>query len=123
MPSLAIHYNPPGRFRSIGCLATGGMWTTDLANVTCEACKRLYMDRVVGPIDERRQRAREAFYDTLETTHADSAIDEAIATATRVKLTDDVVDRYGGDRFDPTGAARRMVMREVLAACGFEVEE
>ena len=88
----------------------------------------------MSALDERRQRAREAFEDEWNIAPGQidrepwpvrlaAARDEAIETATRVKLTDDVVDRYGGDRFDPTGAARRKVMREVLAACGFEVEE
>lgn len=80
-------------------------------------------------LHDRRQRAREAFDDEVVAgpRHPMVAItaarEAAIETATRVKLTDDVVDRYGGDRFDPTGAARRKVMREVLVACGFEVEE
>lgn len=75
-------------------------------------------------IADRRQRAREAFYDTAGwAADPNDALMEAIEVATQVKLTDDIVQRYGTGRFDPEGHARRSVMREVLEAAGFEVIE
>jgi hypothetical protein len=76
-------------------------------------------------IDDRRQRAREAFSDELLTNVDNEAIDQvhhavdaAIETATRVQITPEAVEAYIGSpgRIDVAFTA-------FLTALGFEVVE
>lgn len=73
----------------------------------------------MSEIAERRQRAREAYYDrvNLIESHDERLLDDAIEVATQVKITDDIVrSAYG--LIDPREMARVM-----FAAAGFEVVE
>lgn len=72
----------------------------------------------MSEIEERRQRAREAFYDVIETTHADSAIEAAIETATRVQITPELLATM-----DPATGNREARLRAAFRAAGFEVVE
>jgi hypothetical protein len=84
---------------------------------------------VTSGIEDRRQRAREAFYDTPGcVADPDSALTPAIEVATQVKITDEAIEAAW--MAQPV-AAREMAemdlddMREVvtaaLTALGFEV--
>ena len=78
----------------------------------------------VSKIEERRQRAREAFADALESGERfTAASEEAIETATRVKITDDAeqaaIEAYGAQQI--TGSMYAAIAA-ALAELGFEVE-
>jgi hypothetical protein len=72
----------------------------------------------VAALRDRRQRARETFHDEWSRRGVClRACDEAIETATRVRVTPELVDAYAtADNIDD-GLAR------AFAAAGFEVEE
>jgi hypothetical protein len=82
----------------------------------------------VTPLDDRRQRAREAYRDALsriETVPSTPAVEEAIETATRVKVTDDII--AAGVHAVAAGPAaspryRNAIIAAFIAA-GFEVED
>lgn len=74
---------------------------------------------------DRRQRAREAYYDrvSLPESHEPAALDEAIETATRVRVTPEIVAALrhvtlarGSEQLSEIAAA-------AFRAAGFEVEE
>lgn len=80
-------------------------------------------ERCASPLDDRRQRAREAFYDGTEPGDVVTirALDGAIETATRARITPEVVAKFrataegwGGDFAD--------ALAEALTELGFEVE-
>lgn len=89
---------------------------------------------MTGPIADRRQSAREAFWDSTLPTRGVAA---AIETATRVKITEDVVKAYGAARRKPgctcspqacphgghVNARRLAGLRAAFEAAGFEVTE
>lgn len=69
---------------------------------------------------DRRQRAREAFWDRYAPEQYDEqlpALTDAIETATRVKITQDIVDAGNGL------PGRYAVIKAAFRAAGFEVEE
>lgn len=77
------------------------------------------------PVVDRRQRAREAYWDARTDGNgmiAPDAVAEAIETATRVKLTPEVAEAFlaapGDDPDDIWGP-----LRAAFRAAGFEVEE
>lgn len=75
---------------------------------------------------DRRQRARESFWDATFDVGAREAAEVAIETATRVKITADVIDA-ASDEFPWWTHDSKNDMREPLIAAfraaGFEVEE
>jgi hypothetical protein len=108
-------------------------WSTVEAEQHDAICER-------NPVAERRQRAREAFEDAMSApspSHAgpllirakvrqDRARDEAIETATRVQVTDEIeraAELAAGDTIhDYDGAEMRRVLIAAFRAAGFEVE-
>lgn len=76
----------------------------------------------LSKIEQRRQRARDAFYgEYTETAPWDPHLNAAIETATRVKITDAAIDAYylaGQSGPDVKGG-----LAAALAELGFEVEE
>ncbi len=83
----------------------------------------------VTPLEERRQRAREAGQDALPPVsdgewsirYSEDAIEAAIETATRVQITDEIEDSVQAARTDVRASAAD-VARAALRAAGFEVE-
>lgn len=75
----------------------------------------------MSELEERRQRAREAFHDTfaLNDRTTSDALDECIETATRVQITPEVIDAYQGTGMPSLKAKLRAAFR----AAGFEVIE
>lgn len=78
-------------------------------------------------IDDRRQRAREAFYDTPGcVADPDTALTEAIETATRVQVSPDVAEAYRVRLRELLGKqtpSDELVLRAAFEAAGFEVVE
>lgn len=81
-----------------------------------------------APLVDRRQCAREAAYDSEpndQTMHYDGgSMEMAIETATRVKITEDIVDAF--KRFAhpaPLEPNIRPALSAAFEAAGFEVEE
>ncbi len=76
----------------------------------------------MSALEGRRQQAREAAQDAApgSGTVAD-AVEAAIETATRVRLTPEIEDSAQAARTDPRATASD-VARAVLRAAGFEVE-
>lgn len=79
----------------------------------------------VSPLEERRQRAREAFHDTFagEMNTTSDALDECIETATRVKITGELIDQLADVTYAGGFETRRALVRAALEALGFEVEQ
>ena len=82
------------------------------------------------PIDDRRQRAREAFWDASAPnllTGATNGIETAIETATRVRITPEIIDAFaegcGDSIHDFYGGDARTGLVAAFRAAGFEVEE
>jgi hypothetical protein len=76
----------------------------------------------------RRQRAREAAHDAapylVRTGPGVAAIDEAIETATRVQITDEVLDAgYPSVLTERDRKLCRPLLAAAFRAAGFEVEE
>jgi hypothetical protein len=68
-------------------------------------------------LDDRRQSAREAFYDTYaDGTYVEvRGVEEAIEVATRVRITQELIDAYSAtDNIDDG-------LRAAFRAAGFEV--
>jgi hypothetical protein len=92
-------------------------------------------ERCVSPLDDRRQRAREAYADLLDesahvagwptavdiSTRRINALNEAIETATRVQITPEVM--RAATRENIHGPVSSEAVRAALAALGFEVVE
>lgn len=81
-------------------------------------------EQAVAALADRRQRAREAFYDGMPARRTESvpaALAEAIEVATRVKITRDIVE--AAELADDDGAAYVNVIAAAFAAAGFEVVE
>ncbi len=76
-------------------------------------------------IEDRRQRAREAFYDTPGcVADPDTALTEAIETATLVKITEEAIEAFDVERNGSTDAGDiRAGLAAALAELGFEVED
>lgn len=76
-----------------------------------------------GPVlADRRQRAREAFHDARAAAaveFAEHGLDEAIETATRVRVTPEIVEASMAEPFITTAEALARAFR----AAGFEVEQ
>jgi hypothetical protein len=130
MIELALHFNPPGSPREIGCSAGGGAWTTALPAVTCPACKRLYTAPATNAaLDERRRRAREVFDAMLhDTAHDEGPIfelgdcaDGAITEATRVRVTPEIM--RAAERENVHGPVSGQAIVAAFRAAGFEVEQ
>jgi hypothetical protein len=73
----------------------------------------------------RRQRATEAYWDDFggphlaaANTHSGHALEQAIHAATRVRITDEMLERIPATRSDAYDLAC-----ELFEAAGFEVEE
>lgn len=92
----------------------------------------------MSELEDRRQRAREAFWDRLAPPRAgdtmpspgevQTALENGIETATRVKVTDEVINEFayawhGAPQDGPPGTRRRAGLTAALRALGFEVEE
>lgn len=84
----------------------------------------------MSEIEARRQRALEAYWDVLGTRSAEVAAQEAIETATRVKITDEAIEAAWNAQ--PVAAQEageidlsdvKRVIAAALAALGFEVEQ
>lgn len=80
---------------------------------------------------DRRQGAREAFWDGVKDDTA-RALDEAVDTAVRVRVTDEILtagygavagQSVGGTEFFPPPRLMRVMVEAALAAAGFMVEE
>lgn len=83
-----------------------------------------------SPLEDRRQRAREAYYDGTEPGDVVTiqALDGAIETATRVRITDEAVAEFGqawhnAPQDGPPGTRRRAALIAALRELGFEVEQ
>lgn len=81
----------------------------------------------MNKIEGRRQRAREAAYDVKEFTPyvkpGAEAVEAAIETATRVKITDETIEAFDVARTGCGNEGIRMGLRAALEELGFEVEE
>lgn len=78
----------------------------------------------MSALEERRQRAREAFWDAVVDVGAREAAEEAIETATRVKITEEAIEAFDIERNGSTDAGNiRAGLAAALAELGFEVEE
>lgn len=79
----------------------------------------------MSALDDRRQAAREAAHDGLDLPDLATrqAIDDAIETATRVRITPEIIDRFmshdegGGCDMDV-----REALTDAFTSAGFEVE-
>lgn len=88
------------------------------------------LHRKVSPLDDRRQRARETFYDMLHDTASDDGpvfelsdcVAGAIETATRVKITPEAVAKFRAVA-EGWGGNFAVSLAVALAELGFEVEE
>lgn len=80
-------------------------------------------DARCDPLADRRQRARETYWDNRQYAET-AALDEAIETATRVNITEDVIAAAVevGDLAQGTKNAWR-TLAAAFRAAGFEVEE
>lgn len=84
---------------------------------------------VTPEIVERRQRAREAFYDRVDMGglgHVSQGLDEALETATRVQITPQIVVAFedlDNERCCDCGIKTAAGLAGVFRAAGFEVEE
>ena len=80
------------------------------------------MAELTDPLADRRQRALEAGWDTDD---RQGGIETAIETATRVKITEDIIDAAYGEV--PWEATERGdvhdIVKAAFRAAGFEVEE
>jgi hypothetical protein len=80
----------------------------------------------MSALEERRQAAREAFYDAAPSNMAAddclSALGEAIETATRVQITSELVGIYTA-AWAASGCNRAAGLKAALESCGFEVEQ
>lgn len=91
----------------------------------------------MSALDDRRQAAYEAGYDAIESggqMPAGAVLDSAIETATRVRITPEIIGRAGSVANDlifhppnvpmPDGNERwRIILAAAFAAAGFEVGE
>jgi hypothetical protein len=87
----------------------------------------------MSAVDDRRQRAREAFWDNGNEDPATlpAAVEAAVETATRVQITPEVIRDFGeawharGESRVPCapGDRRRAGLTAALRALGFEVVE
>lgn len=82
---------------------------------------------VNNELDDRRQRAREAYADEPE-PRTFAAVDAAIEAATRVQITDEAIRDFAqawhaAPQDGPPGARRRAGLAAALAALGLEVVE
>lgn len=81
----------------------------------------------VSPLDDRRQRAREAAHDAATTAapmyELLAAVDAAVETATRVQITREVEAAVRGAFEDHYGGSVRPIIAAALTALGFEVKE
>ena len=80
-----------------------------------------------NPLADRRQRAREAYHDGLaniDTTTGMPAVEDAIETATRVRIDDSIIDaaQNVGAPFLNEHEARDVIAAAFRAA-GFEIEK
>lgn len=78
-----------------------------------------------SPLDERRQRAREAFWDAVVDVGAREAAEAAIETATRVRITREIREacvQATGYGYDIPPSAYDDIIRTAFSAAGFEVE-
>jgi hypothetical protein len=74
----------------------------------------------MSALEERRQAAREAFYDANHVTMPD-ALNEAIGTATRVQITDEVL--IAAVKARRAGPDTEGIIKAAFVAAGFEVEQ
>lgn len=116
-----MHYWPPGG-ATFACSADHGFRSSSPDSVTCPDCKP------AAALADRRQRAREAYYDELSGGSIESgtdpvdvfaeALDAAIETATRVRITPELLATM-----DPAIGNREARLRAAFEAAGFEVEQ
>lgn len=82
-----------------------------------------------GELADRRQRAREAYYDSTMARGAPEgsaiALEQAIETATRVRITPEIeaVAEQAAGEFFGGRVQRRAIIVAAFRAAGFEVEE
>ena len=79
----------------------------------------------MSEIEDRRQRARDAFYETPGcVADPDTALTAAIETATRVKITDEMIQVFRRN-MKPTASADYITekLATFFTAAGFEVEQ
>ena len=80
----------------------------------------------MSALDDRRQRAREAGWDAIVDVGAREALETAIETATRVRITGEMrVEARAavGPRAFMTAEALDALLAAAFQAAGFEVEE
>lgn len=73
----------------------------------------------MSALNDRRQRAREAYHDAtdLPEKFSNRGLDEAIETATRVQITPEMLDAM-----NPAVGNREERLKAAFEAAGFEVE-
>lgn len=79
-------------------------------------------------LEDRRQTAREAYHDAMariDTVTGMPAVEEAIETATRVRITQEVAETACAAAGMGVGNVERMIpiIEAAFVAAGFEVEE
>lgn len=128
----AMHYWPASNegLPPIACGAEGGFRSSDRSKVTCPACRR-----AVGPLDDRRQRAAEAFDDEWSGTNdmfgtggwAErllAARTAGIETATRVRIDHEIMSRVFPLIEGKLGLRdAEQIIEAAFIAAGFEVVE
>lgn len=79
----------------------------------------------MSELADRRQRAREAFWDTSGglMSGARDGVEECIETATRVRITPEIEQAARGAFEDRYGGSVRPIIEAAFEAAGFEVEQ
>lgn len=113
-----MHYWPVGG-PAFACNADNGFRTSMRDAVTCVACRATFAP---NPINDRRHNARVAYYDSAAKTGGIEgsaiALEAAIETATRVRITPEIIAGFRGS----AGNYERGLCA-AFAAAGFEVED
>jgi hypothetical protein len=84
------------------------------------------MPKVFSPLQYRRDRAVIAFKETVLIGPLIDSADAAIRSATRVRITDDIVTEFGhawhaAPQDGPPGTRRRAGLKAAFESAGFEV--
>jgi hypothetical protein len=78
----------------------------------------------MSEIEDRRQRAREAYWDSGSGRISGDQVGDAIEAATRVKITPEAIEAFDVERNGSTDAGNIPAgLAAALTALGFEVEQ
>lgn len=76
----------------------------------------------MSEIDDRRQRAREAYHDMSDVVDEGAGLESAIEVATQVKITEEAIEEFRKYALIPRAVVEN-ALRHTLTALGFEVIE